>query len=157
METASNLVADAKPDWARLLPPEVLFELMRVLRAALPPPLVDAPGEQGRGAGHGDAARGTQRLRLLLRLQAMRMKLAKDGAAATTADWVEHAVLNLMGEALATIAPRPGAAGSLPKFRHPYSDEIEAPKTRAETTSGPPLTDALPGASRAGSGAEPHA
>ena len=100
METASNLVADAKPDWARLLPPEVLFELMRVLHAALPPPL---------------------------------------------------------GEALATIAPRPSAAGSLPKFRQFSPHEIEARKTCAETTSGQPLTNALPGASGAGFGAEPHA
>ena len=40
-------------------------------------------------------------LRMLLRLQAERRALAKDAAAATTAEWVEHAAVNMMAEALA--------------------------------------------------------
>ena len=72
---------------------------------------------------------------------------------------MEHAVLNLMGEALAvlpakTVAPKASAAGRVPDYGQMSDGEIEALKTRFETAAGWLSTDALPGA---GFGAKPHA
>ena len=45
MESLHETPGDVKPDWASLLPPVVFGAVILVLRAALPPPAVDAPGD----------------------------------------------------------------------------------------------------------------
>ena len=45
MEHSDGLANDAKSDWAVVLPPQVFASVILWLRAALPPPVVDKPGE----------------------------------------------------------------------------------------------------------------
>ena len=193
MEPSNGLAGDVKPDWAMVLPPLVFGAVMLGLRAALPPPEVDEPGEwlardQVAMAAVGSLAPATaaearlaaqfvaadayamdclrlaqlfrsepdvarkcaaqamammreskSALRALLRLQAIRRAVAGDPAAVRQADWVEHAAVNLMAEALAAavrIVPLPSAAGIVPDYARMSDGEIEALKTRAETTAG---------------------
>ena len=43
MDSLDDAPADPRPDWARLLPQDVFAEIIRVLRAGLPPPVFDEP------------------------------------------------------------------------------------------------------------------
>ena len=161
METSHDVPADLpappQPDWIYALPREALSAVILILRATLPPPLLDTPAEwalrdrvamaavaslqpvtaaEGRLAAQFVAADAhapeclrlaTERarqwevsrccraqamsmmresraaLRMLLRLQGERRALAKDAAAAGTAEWVDPAAVNGMAEALAEV------------------------------------------------------
>ena len=48
MDPLPNAPDDPQPDWARLLPREAFHEIVLILRAALPPPLIDDPAEWAR-------------------------------------------------------------------------------------------------------------
>ena len=48
MENLYDELNDPQPDWGRLLPREAFYEIMRVLRGALPPPSSDDPAEGAR-------------------------------------------------------------------------------------------------------------
>ena len=48
MEPVPEQPADPQPDWAHLLPREAFYEIILILRAALPPPEVDLPVDWAR-------------------------------------------------------------------------------------------------------------
>ncbi len=79
-------------------------------------------------------------LRLLQRMQAERRALARDAAAASTAEWVEHAAVNMMAEALAEVPAvgekRGSAAGIVPVMRQASPGASDARKMSAETMVG---------------------
>ena len=202
-----DLPAPPQPDWIYALPREALSAVILILRATLPPPLLDTPAEwalrdrvamaavaslqpvtaaEGRLAAQFVAADAhaseclrlaTERarqwevsrkcraqamsmmresraaLRMLLRLQAERRALAKDAAAAGTAEWVDPAAVNGMAEALveapvaAGVARKSGrvlesVAGST-AMRVETMERVYGPAARGVLRNGGPLSPAL--------------
>ncbi len=196
MEHSNGPAGDVKTDWAMVLPPQVFGAVILVLRAVLPPPVVDEPGEwlardqvamaavaslapataaEGRLAAQFVAAdaygmdclrlaqlfrlepdvarrcaaqamammRQSQgAMRMLLRLQAVRRAVAADPVAVRQADWVEHAAVNLMAEALAAAPavalaaePREATASDVLELERMSDEEIMTSLTRVETTA----------------------
>ena len=198
MDPLSDAPADPQPDWASLLPREAFHQIILILRAALPPPLIDDPVDWARrdnaamaavaslapaNAAEGrlaaqfvaadsyamdclrlaqlrrcepDVARkcaaqaasmmreSKSALRVLLRLQAARQKLAGDPAEMDRAAWAEHGAAAMMQQALA-------GAPAAPASRHngkPSSPAKTAPGKGMEVASGG-VRKCLPSAKKA--------
>ncbi len=79
-------------------------------------------------------------LRLLLRLQAQRQKVAADGAAAGAAAWTEHALARWLWEALepelATPATPPAVAGDRTRRQAVAGGETHSQESANETPAG---------------------
>ncbi len=145
MDPLSDALADPQPDWASLLAREAFHQIILVLRAALPPPLIDDPVDWARrdnaakavvaSLAPANAAEG--------RLAA-RQKLAGDPAEMDRAAWAEHGAAAMMQQALA-------GAPAAPASRHngkPSSPAKTAPGNGMEVASGG-VRKCLPSAKKA--------